>query len=196
MHTVESLRLHLKLQAPKDHTFVYVTEAGQTLIAEVSPCCWMHANYGMQMSIGFPESKVNAEKEFLRWDTLYADCTAQECQDKLIAFAKEGGEDIIAKAIAEWKKARAAFEVGHAQHLKKQAAAEARADAKALKDGFTFKFRAVIHPKAGGDDSMIGGYHVGPREEVQAYLLKTLKRRGSAVLDDFVITPLVAGSAS
>ena len=72
--------------------------------------------------------------------------------------------------------------------VKKELAAEAKAEKKLIAQGFTHKVAAWIHPKAGGDDRQIAFYSKGEMTETQIKAL--LRRRGSSRLDDWKQTPI------
>jgi hypothetical protein len=67
-------------------------------------------------------------------------------------------------------------------------------ETKLFADGFRWKLTAWIHPEAGGDDYMLVQYSTHRPSDAKVKTM--LKRRRSAVLDDYRIDPLIDPSTT
>jgi hypothetical protein len=151
---------------------------------EVSPCSWKSPNYGTQVKVSLKPNPVNAEAEFLKWDTPWEKVSEQEILDHVAKFIQAGGKETLKKAEAAWAKARASFDKIYTELDKK----EAKKNAEMKKAGFTHLVEAIVHPRTGGSDRFIAFYckRVPSATEMQA----KLKKLGSSILNDYSIKAL------
>lgn len=164
---------------------------GKAVHCALSPCAWMHRGYGVQVQLSFEPRSCNAA-------SVFAHDKAVDIHDMerpgMIAAARTcaqqwldaNGVAPIVAACERWERAQAEFEREDAKRQVKEARRKALADARHKANGYTHKFLACIHPKAGGDDYFVEAYCVGVPND--ASIAKLLAR--SAVKTDYKVTAL------
>lgn len=159
---------------------------GTTVYASISPCCFMHKGYGLQVKVSLLEKGCNAESVFLNDKANVDDLTVDAALKLTTAYLEAKGLYPLQKAIFDWKNAQIEFD----RDEEKRSAAEA-ISRKAREDsfrqqGYTHKTVAVIHPKQGGDDYFAEMFSIGAPSA--ADLRRLL--RPSAVKTDYKVSPL------
>ncbi len=170
------------------------TVHGTVLSVEVSPCCWMYANYPLQVtyqsaderSVGACRSKRLSQADASREDVqgmLERGLTLGACvacgKPHLVNPDSNRGENcntcFTARITAEYDQAAA-----------KERDKQAKRDAKMKAKGFTHKVIAWVH--GGGDDKQVEMYTQGAPSAAD---IKTrLRKLGSRILNDYTVTPL------
>lgn len=169
---------------------------GEVFEARVSPCCWMHHGYPLQITVtavGCPDmlttvsrrDKVLATATELDIQALLDEMPHGICKCGKVAIRFQGEPNAVRPPRCEQC---------HAEHGRKewQAIAAKRAERRKQQDrqskaeGYTHRVEAWIHPE-NDDDVCVVFYGRNPTAESVA---NELKRLGSTDTSDFVIVPL------
>lgn len=180
-----------EIPTPKDavlpRKFFVTNPDGTIVFASISPCAWMHDDYGMQVQLSLKEGECNAASTFVNWKTRYKDCTPAELTQHITEWVHNDAnvQELRAKQIA-WDKHAAEYQAGaevRKQAFLKEQAAE---DAKMKAQGHTHRINGWVHPKQGGDDYPFTMYG---QNVTEVQVIKWLKKK-SSIIDQFKITVL------
>lgn len=170
-------------------------DGNATLLCEVSPCCFMYPNYGLQITVeiegggrnikrgGIQMSEATAEHVQALFDSVrLTPCTSCGMPTFDPTTIKANPECLCLACISktidpETEKALAEFDAQYEAQVKAE-----RAKAKAK--GFTHEVRAWIHCDFEGDYEVVFYTKTDAKPVIQA----VLKSKGSQMLDDYVVT--------
>lgn len=167
-----------------------------TLIATVSPCCWMHPNYGLQLKVELEGTGCQA---FLHKKALkYADATLKDALDMLAVVqvvpcktcSKPAFDPTTIDTNRDGQCETCFMTALNAEYAKEEAKEQkklARLDAKRKAEGYTHRVDAWIHPAQGGSDYQLSMWMQNPTTET---IQNALKKERSVILTDYRTTPL------
>ena len=172
---------------------------GAKLSAEISPCVWMNEGYPLQIQVTMADGGGNVyltdkTKNFktatpAAIEAMLAGVKVCRCKNKAcknLSFDPAAAQT-NRKGECEhcfMKKLNASFAKLQAKEDAKLKALDVSHKAK----GFTHRVSAWVHPKQGGSDYQIDLYSKGRMTDIDVQ--KLLKKKGSAVTNDFQIIEL------
>lgn len=138
---------------------------GQTVYVEVSPCCTMYPNYGLQYGLSLTPNAVNAETEFVHDKAVAAfDVPTAELvettREHATRWLAANGVATLRTMSEAWAKAKADYEAASLKEQVRNEKRTARTRATYKAKGFTHVVNAWVHPKR-GDDYPIEAYVKG-----------------------------------
>lgn len=161
------------------------THKGQTVFYEISPCSYMHKGYGLQLKVSLHKDACNAESEFLRDKACAKEHFDKRAKVMLAEFIDGKGTAKLERNVKAYAKRLEKFKREWAVIEAKQAKEQAARDAKMIRQGYTHRIVAWIHPQY-GDDYQVQAYSDGPF--TKADIRDILK--DSRVKNDYVVTEL------
>ena len=161
------------------------TRKGQTVFYEISPCSYMYGSYGLQLKVSLHKDACNAESEFLRDKACVKADFDKRAKVMLAEFLDGKGIAKLQRNVKEYAKRLEKFKREWAAIEAKQAKEQAARDAKMIRQGYTHRIVAWIHPQA-GDDYQVQAYSNGPF--TKADIRDILK--DSRAKNDYVVTDL------
>lgn len=184
------------MSLPRD-TVITAPCGEHTLKATISPCSWMHSNYGLQLGVTIDELAGEAfvhTKAVTFEQATEADALALLAPVKVIACAACGGPTFDRTTVdfgtnAEGHCHKCFMKKLNEEYAASEAAEEAELrelDAQHLAEGYTHRVDAWLHP-AQGDDEQVSFWMQNATDKA---VKKELKAMGSQVLDDYKIKPL------
>lgn len=186
----------------KHHTKSWTTADGVSLSAEISPCSWMYSGTALQIKVTMGSDGGTA---YLRAATTWDKATEEDfdalCQQVRTRACARCSKPAFDPDVVQTNRdglcetcfmgdLRAEYE----KEVEKEKKRLTRKDAQMIKQGFTHRVDAWVHPAAGGDDFQVGFYFKGAplKKDIQALL----KKEGSAGLDDYRVFDLAKENAS
>ena len=196
MNEVDVLKKILRDNGPKGLGNVFLTRTvnDAALSLEVSPCSWMHVNYGLQVKITMDGGGVCY---LINKSVRFADATIEDLNalfDKVkVVKCSRCGKPAFDQTAMDTNRGglcESCFISDLDEQFKKEVEKEdakvANLDAKYKKKGCKFRVTAWIHA-AGGDTAIEIWYAEKPSTaKVQA----DLRKKGSRVLNDFAVIEL------
>jgi endogenous inhibitor of DNA gyrase (YacG/DUF329 family) len=183
---------------PKDFAKSVVHDAETTLTVAISPCCWMYPNYPFQIQVHIAETgdhTIVSKKRLSFADATEADVDAlvasltivrcPRCQSPM--FERTGNEAHNPEKVCS-KCILADLNEQYEVAKKKSEGKQKKEDAKMKAQGYTHRINARIHPAAGGDDYQVVMY--ASRRPTKATMKSQLRKLGSEVFDDYLITQI------
>jgi ectoine hydroxylase-related dioxygenase (phytanoyl-CoA dioxygenase family) len=161
------------------------TRKGQSVYYDISPCSFMYRGYGLQLQVALRKGACNAESEFLRDKTIDKEDFDKRAKELLAEFIDDKGVAKLERKVKDYAKRAEKFKREWAKIEAKQAKEKAARDAKMIRQGYTHRLDAWIHPTR-GDDYQVQAYAKGAF--TKADIRDILKE--SRVKDDYVITKL------
>lgn len=175
-----------------------VYDAETTLTVAISPCCWTYPNYPFQIQVHIAETgdhTIVSKKGLSFADAMEADVDAlvtsltivrcPRCQSPM--FERTGNEahnpeKLCSKCLLA--------DLNEQYEVAKKTAEEKQKneDAKMKAQGYSHRVNARIHPAGGGDDYQVVMY--ASRRPTKATMKSQLRKLGSEVFDDFIITKI------
>ena len=175
-----------------------VRDAETTLTVAISPCCWMYPNYPFQIQVHIAETGDHTivSKNGLSFadateadvDSLVASLSIVQCpRCQSPMFERTGNEahnpdKLCSKCILADLTEQ--FEASKKKAEEKQQ----KEDATRKAEGYSHRINARIHPAGGGDDYQVVMY--ASRRPTKATMRSQLRKLGSEVFDDYLITKL------
>lgn len=169
---------------------------GHKLKARVSPCVWMYAGHVLQIQIELEEGgSASMQDKTVTWENTTEQhiidlcnkvklvpcktCGKPAFDPSVVSTNREGEcEDCFIKAI------RKRLDEAQAREIAKIA----QRDKRKLKEGYTHRVTAWIHPDRGDDYQM--DIYWG-KKPTKAMIQRELQKAGSRVLDDYQVFDLV-----
>lgn len=196
MSEINKLRDAMRQQEPSELARVVLTREihGSKLSLQVSPCCWMHRNYGLQVQVVLDGggSVYLHDKELLFENATLADLERMFDKVKLIP-CKTCGKPAFDPGSVDTNRGgeceqcfMAALNADLEKAQKKEQRRMERLDAKRKQEGYTHRVDAWIH--AGGDDKQIAYYVKGKPTKKQIHDL--LRKEKSRELNDYTVITL------
>lgn len=182
----------------KDFAKTVIYDAETSLTVAISSCCWMYPNYPFQIQVHIAETgdhTITSKKGLSFADATEADVDelvaslsivrCPRCQTPM--FERTGNEahnpdKLCSKCIL------ADLNEQYEAAKKKAEVKQKKEDAKRKAEGYTHRINARIHPAAGGDDYQVVMY--ASRRPTKASMKVQLRKLGSEVFDDYLITKL------
>ena len=198
MEAIQQIQADLRKQAKNPLANLVLTrEVGSVKLSiQLDPCTWMYPGYGLQASISMEGGgKATVSNKAV----LFADATRADLQSMFervgVVTCKDCGKpafDVVTVETNRKGLCEECFMTALEADFQKAMAGEAkrmgRMDQKHKANGYSHRVDAWIHPAGGGDDYSVAIYSKGqPSDEL---IQKTLKRKGSAVLDDYKVAML------
>lgn len=172
-------------------------EGTATLSCEISPCCFMYPNYGLQIGVS-----LNGSREAIKHGKVSmtsatgADVQALFDSVKLIECGECKGPAFDPATISTnarglcpacmEKVSSAEFEEEMKLIEERERVATSRRHAHARARGFTHEVIAWLHPESGDDEAVIFHTKTDAKDEIE----KILRKHGSVVTSDFTVTKL------
>lgn len=176
----------------KNKTHQWTIE-GASLKAEISPCSWMYPGYGLQLKV-----TLNEGCAYLKSKVTFEDATdelfLEMCDQVKLVKCSCGNAAFDPATIDTNRNGKcepcfiADLNKEYEEAQKKEQQKILRMDKRRLKEGYTHKVVAWVHPSRGGDDYMIDIYYGAKPTDAQ--IKASLRKQGSRVLDDFKVHDL------
>jgi len=210
MPTTETLAksLFIPLYPDSDHPGVSLVLRSFLKVQDVPVDLeWIRSHYRSEdtVLVRIPTSWAESWGENVILPVSFERCTVEQLAEAVRAFFKE--PDALAPCPdcgamtwnrkhypSKYRDQRCSpcwFKAFNAEWEEKAKVAQAKAakrDAQMKAKGFTHKLKAVVHPKAGGDDYVLEAYL--PKAPAAGEIETLLRRRRSAILNDYAVTPL------
>lgn len=161
-----------------------IIHKGVKVYAEISPCCFMHKGYGLQVRVSLSKQAENAACEFLVDKKQQP--TGPAALELVLTFLANNGLAKLTANVARWNKIDAEFRAKEKIYAAAEARRQKLLDAKMRLKGFTHRLLAWVH--AGGDDQQLEVFYKG--KPTPAEVKTFLRRRGCAMCNDFTLAAI------